>query len=210
MKGEAYRPALAAMTEAELYAALQSRTQRLTRLEAMERLRSLGSNRIEKIRGRPVVFKFLANFTHIMAVLLWLGGMVAFLAELPQLALAIWTAILINGLFSFWQEYKTERAMEALQRLLPVHARVLRDGREVRIDAGELVPGDILLLAPSDPISADGRLLEVQQLHTDESNLTASTCTSRSPRDSEPSAAIRARVEAARHIRKFCPPDAAC
>ena len=68
------------------------------------------------------------------------------MADLPQLAAAIWTVILINGIFSFWQEYKAERAIEALQRLLPVYARVLRDGREERIDAGELVPGDILLL----------------------------------------------------------------
>ncbi|MBE0599461.1 MAG: cation-transporting P-type ATPase, partial [Desulfuromonadales bacterium] len=172
MKGEAYRPALAAITEAELYAALQSRPQGLTSSEAMERLRRLGPNRIEKTRGRPVVLKFIANFTHLMAVLLWIGGIVALLAELPQLALAIWTVILINGIFSFWQEYKAERAMDALQRLLPVHARVLRDGREERIDAGELVPGDILLLAPGDPISADGRLIEVHRLQIDESTLT--------------------------------------
>ncbi len=160
------------MTEADVCAALQSRPEGLTRVEAAERLRRFGPNRIEKIRGRPPGLRLLANFTHLMAILLWLGGFVALVADLPQLAVAIWTVNLINGIFSSWQEYKAERAIEALQRLLPVYARVLRDGREERIDVGELVPGDILLLAPGEPISADGRLLEVHQLQIDESTLT--------------------------------------
>lgn len=133
---------------------VEPRPQGLTRADAAERLRRFGHNRIEKIRGRPPALRFFGNFTHLMALLLWVGGGIAFLAELPQLAIAIWSVNLINGFFSFWQEHKAEKAVEALQRLLPVHARVLRDGREVEIDAEELVPGDILLLAPGDPISA--------------------------------------------------------
>jgi P-type Ca2+ transporter type 2C len=75
-----------------------------------------------------------------MAVLLWVAGGLALLAELPQLAIAVWTVNLINGVFSTWQEHRAERAVAALRRLLPTGARVLRDGVEVAVTAEELVP----------------------------------------------------------------------
>jgi P-type Ca2+ transporter type 2C len=65
----------------------------------------------------------------------------------------------INEVFSFWQEYRAEKATEALRRLLPDHARILRDGEEQRILAEELVPGDVVLMAEGDRISADARLV---------------------------------------------------
>ncbi|MBI2862149.1 MAG: cation-transporting P-type ATPase, partial [Chloroflexi bacterium] len=74
--------------------------------------------------------------------------------------------------FSFWQEYKAEKATEALRRLLPTSARVLRDGDEQRILAAELVPGDVMLLAEGDHISADGRLIQEAELRVDQSTLT--------------------------------------
>lgn len=74
---------------------------------------------------------------------------------------------IINGLFSFWQEFKAEKATEALQTLIPIYARVLREGEEVRIHAAELVPGDVMLLAEDDHISADGRLVQKAELRVD-------------------------------------------
>jgi magnesium-transporting ATPase (P-type) len=107
-----------------------------------------------------------------MALLLWLGGGVALGAGMPQLAAAMWAVILINGLFSFWQEYRAERAAEALNRLLPQQARVLREGHEKQIPAEELVPGDVLILAEGDHVSADARIVEHYELHVDQSTLT--------------------------------------
>jgi magnesium-transporting ATPase (P-type) len=66
---------------------------------------------------------------------------VAFFAGMPVLGVAIWMVNVINGAFSFWQEFKAEKATEALRRLLPSYVRVLRDGMEQRILAEELVPG---------------------------------------------------------------------
>ena len=107
-----------------------------------------------------------------MAIMLWIGGAVGFIAQMPQLGIAIWMVNVINGLFSFWQEYRAEKATEALKKLLPSYARVLRDGEERRILAEELVPGDLMLLSEGDRISADGRLVEVSELRIDQSTLT--------------------------------------
>jgi P-type Ca2+ transporter type 2C len=159
------------LVTADVYRALGSGPQGLTGEEARARLERYGRNAIQTVRQTPLILKFAANFTHLMALLLWLGGAIAFVAQLPQLGIAIWLVNLINGLFSFWQEYRAEQATEALRRLLPVYARVVRDGEEQRVLAEELVPGDLLLLAEGDAISADARLVEENELRVDQSTL---------------------------------------
>ena len=136
------------------------------------RLGRFGRNVIREVKGKPLIVKFFANFTHLMAILLWVGGAVGFIAQMPQLGIAIWMVNIINGVFSFWQEYRAEKATEALRKLLPSYARVLRDGEDRRILAEELVPGDVMLLSEGDRISADGRLVEVAELRIDQSTLT--------------------------------------
>ena len=66
--------------------------------QAEERLLTYGKNVIRKIKGKPLWVKLLANFTHVMAILLWVGGIVGFLAGMPQLGFAIWLVNIINGL----------------------------------------------------------------------------------------------------------------
>ena len=116
--------------------------------------------------------RFVSNFTHLMAVLLWIGGIVALIAEMPQLAVAVWLVNLINGTFSFWQEFRASKATDALQKMLPSYVRVLRDAEESRISVEELVPGDVVLLSEGDKISADCRLVEQAELQIDQSTLT--------------------------------------
>jgi magnesium-transporting ATPase (P-type) len=144
----------------------------LTAEEAAKRLLQYGENHIRKKKGKPLIVKFLANFTHLMAILIWFGGIVGFIAQLPELGIAIWMVNVINGLFSFWQEYQAEKAVEALGQLLPTYARVIRDGKEAKILAGELVPGDVIVLAEGDQISADSRLVEDNDFRVDQSVLT--------------------------------------
>jgi len=157
---------------AEAYAALGTDARGLAAAEAAARLRSCGPNMLETVRRKPLIWTFLGQFTHLMALLLWVGGLVGFIAQMPQLALAIWMVNLINGLFSFWQEYRAERAAAALRALLPAHARVLRDGEVREILRAEVVPGDLLMLAEGDQVSADGRLVEAHELRVDQSTLT--------------------------------------
>ncbi|HXG25007.1 MAG TPA: cation-transporting P-type ATPase, partial [Chthonomonadales bacterium] len=155
-----------------VYELLGSRPQGLTQAEAAVRLQRYGRNTIHTVAAPSLIRKFLSNFTHLMALLLWVGGLIGFLAHMPQLGVAIWLVNILNGVFSFWQEYKAEKATEALRRLLPTYARVLRGGREQRLPAEELVPGDVMLLAEGEHISADGRLVQEVELRVDQSTLT--------------------------------------
>jgi magnesium-transporting ATPase (P-type) len=135
-------------------------------------LEAVGPNVLQEAAPIPLARRLVANFTHLMALLLWGGGLLAFVAGLPELGVAVFLVNVINGLFSFWQEYKAERATEALRGLLPSYVSVLRGGAERRIVAEELVPGDVMLLAEGDRIPADARLVEDQELSADQSTLT--------------------------------------
>ncbi len=157
---------------AEVYQRLDTSPDGLDQVEARRRLQQFGSNTLQKSRGTPLMLKFLANFTHLMAILLWVGGIVAFIAQMPQLAIAVWMVNVINGAFSFWQEYRAEKATEALQKLLPAYAQVMRNGYGERVLAEELVPGDVILLNEGDSISADCRLVQQTELRVDQSTLT--------------------------------------
>jgi len=79
---------------------------------------------------------------------------------MPQLGYAIILVIVINAIFSFLQEFRAERALEALSKILPSTARVLRSGEVKEIPTSELVPGDILILNEGDNVSADARIIE--------------------------------------------------
>ncbi|MCX6700186.1 MAG: cation-transporting P-type ATPase [Methanomicrobiales archaeon] len=161
-----------ALTVSEVYQRYTTDPGGLARAVAGERLLRTGKNVILEMKGKPLIFKFFSNFTHLMAIMLWIGGAVGFIAQMPQLGIAIWMVNIINGLFSFWQEFRAEKATEALKKLIPSYTRVLRDGEEQRILSEDLVPGDLMLLAEGDRISADGRLVAAADLRVDQSILT--------------------------------------
>lgn len=156
---------------AEAFSILNSRPGGLSQEEAQERLQRIGPNVITKVKGKPLWIRFLSNFTHVMAILLWVGGIVGFIAQMPQIGIAIWMVNIINGVFSFWQEFKAEKATEALSQMLPSYARVMRNGEMERILAEELVPGDVILVEEGDKISADARLFDENELRVDQSTL---------------------------------------
>jgi magnesium-transporting ATPase (P-type) len=84
---------------------------------------------------------------HFFAIMLWIAGALAILAGMPQLGLAIFVLVLLNGVFAFIQEYLAERAGERLRDLLPRRVTVIRDGARQIIDASALVLDDVVLLA---------------------------------------------------------------
>jgi len=109
---------------------------------------------------------------HFFALMLWVAGGLAFVAGLPQLGVAIFLVILINGIFAFVQEQRAEAAGQRLSELLPVRVVVRRDGSPVEIDASELVVGDIVVLTAGDRVAADLDAVTAHDLHVDESTLT--------------------------------------
>ncbi len=123
-------------------------------------------------RGPGPVRQFVAQLTHFFALLLWAAAVLAFVGRLPQLAWAIIVVVVINGAFSFVQEYRAERAAQALSALLPEVATVLRDGRQARVPAVELVAGDVVLLREGDRVCADARVLRSDDLKVDNATLT--------------------------------------
>jgi magnesium-transporting ATPase (P-type) len=113
---------LANLSLADVLAALQTSDMGLDAAEALRRLNEFGPNQINEIKGEPLWLGFLREFTHFFAIILWLAIGLALFAEtrnpgegMWQLAVAILCVILLNGLFSFWQEYRAERAIHALR-----------------------------------------------------------------------------------------------
>jgi magnesium-transporting ATPase (P-type) len=163
---------IATLATSDVFENLETGQNGLGLTQVEERLRTCGPNTLQKPRKRSLIWKFLDNFTHLMALLLWAGGIAGFLAQMPQIAIAIWSVNIINGAFSFWQEFKAEKATEALQSLLPSYVRVLRAGEERQILAEQLVPGDLMLLSEGDNIPADARIIEESELRVDQATLT--------------------------------------
>jgi len=167
------------LTIPDVYVAAGTSPDGLTTAEAKVRLAKFGPNAIQTIKGKPMWRKLLANFTHLMALLLWAGGAMAFVGKMPQLGWAIWAVVVINAIFSFWQEFRAEKAADALKKLLPQFARVLRDGNEAKVPAHELVPGDVIVLSEGDHISADARLVEEAEMRVDLSTLNGESAPAR-------------------------------
>jgi len=159
-------------TRAQVLESLGSSEAGLTSEEAARRLAEYGPNEIREIKGRSMILKFLENFYHLFAMMLWVAGGLAFVAGMPQLGWAVFAVIFINAFFSFWQEFRAEKATEALKQMIPRNAKVIRDGKTVQIAAADLVPGDLMVLEEGDAISADARLIEEYELRTNNATLT--------------------------------------
>jgi sodium/potassium-transporting ATPase subunit alpha len=158
---------------------LKSRVSGLTADEAAHRQVEFGFNRVEAVVREPLWLTFGREFTHFFALILWIAAGLAFFAEsrepgqgMMQLAIAIVGVILINGVFSFWQTYRAEQALDALRNLLPQQVNVLRDGKPQTLAAEQLVPGDVLLLAEGDKVPADCRVIEAFDLRVNLSTIT--------------------------------------
>jgi sodium/potassium-transporting ATPase subunit alpha len=164
---------------AEVFTALRTSAQGLTIEEARRRLEEFGANEISPSRETWLARKLLRQFTHFLAILLWMAAGLAFLASSLQpsagmdtLAYAIVAVIVINALFSFFQEYRAERASLALRALLPDRVRVLRSNVPEEVHAPQIVPGDLLLLTEGNRVPADARLVAATILKVNNAPLT--------------------------------------
>lgn len=146
--------------------------QGLSAKEVQARLARVGTNEIQHAEAvSPWVL--LADQFKSPVVMLLLGACIisALLGELAD-AIAIGVIVVLNGWVGFFQEYRAERAVNALRSMTAPHARVLRDGKMESIVASDVVPGDLLLIEAGDVIAADAKLLEANALSINESALT--------------------------------------
>ena len=167
------------LTREEVFRSLVTSERGLSEDEADRRLAEFGPNAITAARKRPLWLRFLGQFTHFLAVLLWVAAGLSFLSEylhpgegMFALGYAILGVIVINAVFTFIQEYRAEKALEALKKLLPFHVTVFRGGRERELSAEEVVPGDIVRIAEGDKVPADLRLLDANDLRANNASLT--------------------------------------
>jgi magnesium-transporting ATPase (P-type) len=151
----------------------------LTADEASARLKEVGANRLDAARPVPAWRELLAQFADPL-VLLLVGAIVISLTTwlledaegVPFEAIVIAVILVANAVLGYVQEARAEEAVAALQRMAAATSLVVRDGVEERIPATDVVPGDVLLLAEGDAVSADGRLIEAAGLTIAEAALT--------------------------------------
>lgn len=144
----------------------------LTLEESQKRLRKFGPNRLETVKKQTWYGVLARQFTDILIlILLAAAGIALAIGEFGD-AITILAIVLLNGILGFVQEWKAERALEALKGMLSPRCKVLRDGRDSEIDSRDLVPGDVVLLEIGDRVPADLRLIEALNLKVDESALT--------------------------------------
>ncbi len=151
----------------EALASLKSTGAGLDSAEAARRLQEFGPNEVEKVSRGPLWQRFLREFTTFFSLILWVAAGLAFFADwsepgqhMAKVGYAIITVILVSGMFSFWQEYRVEQTLAALQKLLPQQSQVVREGKVIKLPAEQLVPGDVVHLEQGDKIPADCRLIE--------------------------------------------------
>jgi Ca2+-transporting ATPase len=144
----------------------------LTGSEARKRLERYGPNELQETRRISPWQILLEQFKNVLIIILLIATVISFFLGHGLESVVIAVIVLFAVLLGFVQEYRAERAIEALRQMTAPTATVMRDGEEVRIPARELVPGDVILLSTGDRIPADARLIEAINLQVEESALT--------------------------------------
>jgi len=175
-----------AMDKEAVVQAVKSSPNGLSTEEAQQRLAQYGYNELKEKRRKTALQMFLDEFKDIFILLLIAATTFSViigyyeLMRNPELgvletyadAITIGIIVLLVAVAGFVQEYRAEKAIEALKKLAAPKARVMRDGKEIMIFAREVVPGDLLVLESGDTVPADARVIEAVELKTDEAVLT--------------------------------------
>lgn len=161
-----------ALDEASLFSVLNSSASGLSSSEAKDRLAKYGLNEIPVSKKPEALRLFVAQLKNPLVLILVIAAAVSFFLGEQIEALVIFGIILINSILGFYQEYKAEKILFDLRKMVIFNAKVLRDGKEVEIDSREIVPGDIVFLNIGDIVPADIRILHCEDLSANEANIT--------------------------------------
>ncbi|OGD63134.1 hypothetical protein A2215_01565 [Candidatus Berkelbacteria bacterium RIFOXYA2_FULL_43_10] len=161
----------------DLFSELTSSPEGISEKDALFRSAKYGLNRLQQVRRTPLFLKFLHQFYDILALILFIASVLAYLTGGINDALIIIGIIFLNAFIGFAQEYKAERILSAFKKNLPSYSKVIRSGNLKRILSMNLVPGDIMVLEAGDIIAADARLFESYNLEVNEFSLTGESQT---------------------------------
>ncbi len=178
---EAYK-----LNHEELFKKFHTNKNGLSTKEANRRLVDFGENKIQSASKKNYLKEYLRQYIQFFALLLETAALLAFVADyyVPNegndiLAYAIIIAVIINATFTFWQEYKADKAIDALMRLMPSMVTLMRDDKVCNIDTRNLVPGDIIVLEEGNKIAADAVLMQSTSLYINTSSLNGESRPSR-------------------------------
>lgn len=146
--------------------------QGLSHAEAKKRLTEAGLNELQEKKKLPVWRLFLNQFKDFMIIVLLAAAILSGIMGDITDTIIILIIVLLNAIIGFAQEYKAEKAMEALKKMTITQTQVLRDNQPVIISSTELVPGDIVIIEAGNVVPADMRMIETHSLRIDESSLT--------------------------------------
>lgn len=144
----------------------------ISETEATERLEKYGKNELEEEKKKHWVFQLLEQFKSILIVVLIIAAVISLSIGEGLEAIAIIIIVILAGVLGFVQEFHAGKAIDSLRKMAAPHSNVVRDGKDSQIPARELVPGDVIILKTGDKIPADCRILESNNLKTDEAPLT--------------------------------------
>ncbi len=144
----------------------------LTAAEAQQRILEVGENKITEEKRRSVFLIFLQQFNDFVIYILLAAALISFFVQEYLDGYVILAILVFNACLGFFQEYKAERAVALLKQLTTLKTRVLRNGKTIEIPSSQLVPGDIVLLEAGDKVPADMRIIESNNLETNEAALT--------------------------------------
>lgn len=146
--------------------------QGLSLAEAQKRLAELGLNELQEKKKMPIWLLFLNQFKDFMIIVLLAAAVLSGIMGDITDTIIILIIVLLNAIIGFMQEFKAEKAMEALKKMTITQTQVLRDNQSRIISSTELVPGDIIIIEAGNIVPADTRLIETHSLRIDESSLT--------------------------------------
>jgi Ca2+-transporting ATPase len=151
---------------------LKTHPQGLTQEDVLNRLKQYGVNELVAVGKTSPLTILFRQFKSILILILIGATIISLLTGHVVDAVVIFVIVLISAVLGFTQEYRAERALETLKKMLSPTATVIRDGKETTVPAKDVVPGDILVLREGDKVPADARLFETINLQTNEASLT--------------------------------------
>ena len=166
------------MKETEIISSLETSYDGLTNEQVLERQRKYGLNELPKKKKDSIFKIFIMQFANSITIIMFVACILSFFIKEYTDAIAILFIIMVDAIMGTIQEWRANKSAESLSNMIKAKAQVIRDGKEMEIDASELTIGDVVLLQSGVKVSADGRIIGCSNLTIDESILTGESLAS--------------------------------